>query len=199
MSAIFHAGFGPGGREGKSGAGRRRSVWGAVVVRRACSVRLMLSRSGDGGAAAGAQSVRGQHAPIIWPARCLSRRGGACAAADRRGFRVQRASSSARSAWPLPESSAQLYGIDIYLTGNAARGRHPDSARFRWAARSTIRVSRRLLQDKPSRSSTCYSGIVFCLSAAARPSAGSLRLARSTVDDADIRRMLCLPSRRLPR
>jgi hypothetical protein len=98
-------------------------------------------------------------------------------------FAFNRAFIERAVTWPLPES-AQLYGIDVYLTGNAAREGHRICE---------VPLGRKIHNPgfpkivKKSQQVIDALWHIFCLSGAARPSAGPLRLARSTVDDAAVR------------
>ena len=98
-------------------------------------------------------------------------------------FAFNRAFIERAVTWPLPES-AQLYGSDIYLTGNAAREGHRICE---------VPLGRKIHNPgfpkivKMSQQVIDALWHVFYLSGAARPSAGPLRLARSTVDDAAVR------------
>jgi glucosylglycerate synthase len=98
-------------------------------------------------------------------------------------FAFNRALIERAVTWPLPES-AQLYGIDIYLTGNAAReghqitqvplGRKIHNPGFP----KIVRISQQVIDALWH---------IFYLSSAPRPLAAPQRPARSTVDDAAVR------------
>jgi glucosylglycerate synthase len=98
-------------------------------------------------------------------------------------FAFNRAFIERAVTWPLPES-AQLYGIDIYLTGNAAREGHQIRQ---------VRLGRKIHNPGFSKIVTISQQVidalwhVIVLSGQVRQTACPRRLARSTVDDAAVR------------
>jgi len=98
-------------------------------------------------------------------------------------FAFNRAFIERAVTWPLPES-AQLYGIDIYLTGNAAREGHRIGQ---------VRLGRKIHNPGFPKIITISQQVidalwhVVALGGGVREAAGPGTLARSTVDDAAVR------------